>query len=294
MACLLIIVGLNRLAFLPKSWVPARTRHSCGYAHPMPRLVDRLRMVPEVTRLAARAPRDPTEAWEGYWNRIRSTGTRGDVLWDPEIGREAEQYTGLISTFMDSTLPLVDVGCGNGRWTRRLAGGFPSALGVDVSASAVRRAEQESGERPGLSFRTLDLTRPGSGDLLHAELDDANVFVRGVFHVLRPSERRRLGSNLQDLAGTRGRVLLIETNYRGNALSYLQSLGAEPGAIPVPLQHAIAGIPQPRAFGAAERRRAFPAEAWAVLADGPTGIEAVPMGGKAVTIPGYLAMLRTR
>jgi SAM-dependent methyltransferase len=260
----------------------------------MPRLVDRLRMVPEVTRLASRAPRDPTEAWEGYWSRIRSTGTGGDVLWDPEIGREAEQYTELISAFMDSRLPLVDVGCGNGRWTRRLAEGFPSALGVDVSASAVRRAEQEAGERPGLSFRTLDLTRSGSGRVLHAELGDANVFVRGVFHVLRPSERRRLSSNLQDLVGTRGRVLLTETNYRGNALSYLQSLGAAPGAIPVPLRHAIGGIPQPRAFGAAERRRAFPDPVWAVLADGPTGIEAVPMGGSATTIPGYLAMLRTR
>ena len=252
-------------------------------------------MVPEVARLAAHVPRDPTAAWEGYWGRIRSTGTGGDVLWDTDIGPEAEQYATPLDTFMDGTLPMIDVGCGNGRWTRWLAGRVPSTLGVDVSASAVRRAEQESGAWPGLSFSTLDLARPGAGGLLHAELDDANVFVRGVLHVLRPVERRRLSSNLRDLVGPRGRVLLAETNYRGNALSYLQNLGAAPGAIPAPLQHAIGGIPRPHAFGAAERRRAFPDSGWSVLDDGPITIEAVPMGGRTSTgIPGYLAMLGAR
>ena len=252
-------------------------------------------MVPEVVRLAAGAPREPTTAWEGYWSRIRTTGTGGDVLWDPDIGPEAEQYAEPIDTFMDRTLPMVDVGCGNGRWTRWLTGGFPSALGVDVSASAVRRAEGESKGCPGLTFRTLDLTRSGAGDLLQDELGDANVFVRGVLHVLRPSERRLLGSNLHDLVGGRGRVLLAETNHRGNALSYLQSLGAAPGAIPAPLQRAIGGIPRPLAFGAAERRRAFPDNAWSVLDDGPITIRTVPMGARDSTgVPGYLAMLGAR
>ncbi|MDQ0736631.1 class I SAM-dependent methyltransferase [Arthrobacter agilis] len=258
-------------------------------------IVDQLRMVPEVARLAQRTPRDPVTAWEGYWSRIGTTGTQGEVLWDAEIGLEADQYAQAIDRFMDRGLPIIDGGCGNGRWTRWLAGRFPSALGVDVADSAVRRAAHESQELPSVAFRTADLTAPGAGLLLHEEHGDANVFVRGVFHVLRPPQRKELGRNLRDIVGDRGRVLLTETNFRGNPLSYLQSLGARPGNIPAPLRRAIGGIPVPGHFGPAERRAAFPDGSWTVLADGPVTIEAVPMSGRTSTsIPGYLAMLGAR
>lgn len=260
-----------------------------------PRFVEQLQMLPEIARLAVRTPRDSTKAWEGYWSRVRATGSAGEVLWDTEIGVEADQYSTPITAFMDTSLPVVDVGCGNGRWTRWLTGHFPSAMGVDVSASAVRRAGQEWPDVPGLTFRTVDLTAPGAGRLLHGELDDVNVFVRGVFHVLRPRERAALAANLQHLVGARGRVLLSETNVPGTTLSYLQSLGAKPGAIPLPLRHAIGGIPAPGHFGAAERRRAFPDSVWTVLDDGAATIEAVPMAGRRTTsIPAYVAMLGTR
>ena len=261
----------------------------------MLRIVDQLRMVPEVARLAVRAPRDPAEAWEGYWSRVRTTGTRGEVLWDADIGPEAEQYTHAIRSHMDGSLPVIDVGCGNGRWTRWLAGHFPSALGVDVADSAVERAAHESRDHSAVAFRVMDLTAPGTGRLLQEEHGDANVFVRGVFHVLKPRQREHLGENLRHIVGSRGRVLLTETNYRGNPLSYMQSLGAKPGSIPAPLRRAIGGIPVPGHFGSAERRAAFPDGAWSVLADGAVTIEAVPMGGRSSTrIPGYFAMMGAR
>lgn len=261
----------------------------------MHRIIDQLRMVPEVVRLASRTPRSSTEAWERYWNAVRTTGTQGEVLWDADIGPEADQYSTVLDGRMDTSLPIVDVGCGNGQWTRWLAGRFPAAVGVDVAASAVRRAADESDGVQGVSFRTLDLTEPGAGRRLHTEYGDANVFVRGVLHVLRPRKRVELGRNLLDLVGARGHVLLTETNYRGNALSYLQSLGAGPGSIPEPLRRAIGGIPVPGHFGAAERRAAFPDHLWRTFTDGPVRIEAVPMAGPSTTgIPGYFAMLGTR
>lgn len=252
-------------------------------------------MVPEVARLAVRTPRDASVAWEGYWSRVRTTGTAGEVLWDTEIGTEAEQYANFVDGFMDASLPVIDVGCGNGRWTRWLAQRFPTALGVDVSESAVLRAGEESPGIPGLTYRSLDLTAPGTGRRLREEFGDSHVFVRGVFHVLRPKQREHLGRNLRDLVGAGGRVLLTETNYRGNPLSYMQSLGARPGSIPAPLRRAIGGIPVPGHFGPVERRAALPDSTWTVLADGPVLIEAVPMSGRTTTsIPGYFAMLGPR
>ncbi len=252
-------------------------------------------MVPEVALLARHTPRDPARAWEGYWSGVRATGTQGEVLWDTDIGREAEQYARAMEASMDFSLPVLDVGCGNGRWTRWLAPRFPAAVGVDIAESAVQRARQETGDAPDVSFRTVDLTDPATGPALHEEFGDMNVFVRGVFHVLRGPQRLQLAQTLHSVVGRRGHVLLTETDYRGNPLSYMQSLGAAPGSIPPPLRKAIGGIPVPGRFGAEERRAAFPGEAWQVVADGPVTIEAVPMGGDGTTgIPGYFATMGTR
>lgn len=261
----------------------------------MLRIVNQLRMFPEVVRLAIRTPRDSAKAWEGYWGRVRTTGNAGEVLWDADIGAEAERYALAIDTLMDARLTVVDVGCGNGQWTRWLAGRFPAATGIDVAASAVERARAESRGVERASFRVLDLTTPDAGAQLHAEHGDANVFLRGVFHVLRRRQQEQLGRNLHALVGDRGRVLLTETNFRGNPLSYLQSLGAKPGNIPSPLRRAIGGIPVPGHFGTAERRIAFPAASWSVLDDGPVTIQAVPMSDRETTsIPGYFAMMSAR
>ncbi|PPB48588.1 methyltransferase type 12 [Arthrobacter pityocampae] len=261
----------------------------------MLRIVRQLLMVPEVARLARHTPRDPAAAWEGYWSDVRATGTRGEVLWDADIGPEAEQYTPAMDSSMDFSLPVLDVGCGNGQWTRWLALRFPAAVGVDVAESAVRRARQETDAGQAVSFRALDLTESRAGDMLYEEYGEMNVFVRGVFHVLRPPQRRQLAQSLHTVTGRRGRVLLTETNYRGTPLSYMQSLGATPGSIPHPLRKAIGGIPVPGQFGARERRAAFPEAQWQLLADGPVTIEAVPMSGDRTTaIPGYFATMGTR
>ena len=37
---------------------------------------------------------------------------------------------------LDMGLPLIDIGCGNGRFARRLAPYVPSVLGVDLAANA--------------------------------------------------------------------------------------------------------------------------------------------------------------
>jgi len=57
---------------------------------------------------------------------------------------------------LDMGLPLIDIGCGNGRFARRLAPYVPSVLGVDQAANAIARAVNESGDVPNVTFRVLD------------------------------------------------------------------------------------------------------------------------------------------
>lgn len=254
-------------------------------------------IIPKVISLQRRAPREVGTRWNEYWASVRQTGAHGDVLWDADSPREAQRYLSLLRQHSDMSLPIIDVGCGNGRLTRMLADTFPFALGVDLAPNAVTRAAEESHGIGNLAFRSLDMTAPAVGQQLAAELGDANVFVRGVFHVLDRSARQTMAANLRDLLGVRGTLLLAETDFPGSSLDYLEQLGATPTHLPRPLERAIAaGIPQPTRFGNVEFAGCFPADQWQPLVTEATVIGTVPMRGMddPGTVPGFLAVLRAR
>jgi SAM-dependent methyltransferase len=259
-------------------------------------------MVPKLMRLSAGAPKDHHVAWDLFWSKVQTTGAAGDVLWDSGSDSEMQGYVDRLTLHLDPALPIVDVGCGNGSFTRRLAEHFPYAVGVDVSAHAVQRAAAESAGTANVSFAVRDMTDPGSGGRLADGLEGpggtagANVFIRGVLHVLNERDRGALAENVRSIAGRRGRVFLAETDFRGNALEYVSHLGATHRSIPAPLEGAIRGLPMPGHFGPRERKLAFPADRWELIEDGPTMIETVPLSdpARADLIPGYFAVLKPR
>ena len=168
---------------------------------------------------------------------------------------------------------------------------------MDFAESAVALARAESAGVPGLTFEAIDLTtggrrRPGpSGDRR-----DANVFVRGVFHILKGGERDAMARNLRPIVGGSGRLLLAETNFPGTLLGYLRHLGASAQYIPPALERAIVDLPAPGHFGLEQRRSTFGDRDWTVVAEGDTEIEAIPLHGQqdAEHIPGYFAVLAPR
>jgi SAM-dependent methyltransferase len=217
------------------------------------------------------------------------------VLWDGAGEDELRWWLETARRHLDDSLPVLDVGCGNGRLSRLLAGAFPAVLGVDVSPAAVEVAERESRQVAGVRFRQLDVTAPEAGTTLAGELGPANVVVRGVLHVLNRQERRRAVAALQQVLGGRGVLLLLETNWRGDLLGYLEHLGARRGRLPAVVSRLIEfGVPRPHAFGAAELADTFPADGWVTVTSGPVDMAPVrSLGpGGTVVIPGYHAVLR--
>lgn len=242
-------------------------------------------------------PRDAATSWNRFWSGVDATGDGGDVLWDASASAEARHYVDLLADNGDPQLPVVDIGCGNGRLTRLLAARFPLAVGVDLSPQAIALARDDS-PMPKVEFRVIDMTDPGAGQRLYAEVGEANVLVRGVLHVLDAPARRRLAAGVADLVGRRGTVLIAETNHRGPLIGYLESLGAGPRGMPRPLARAIAtGIPRPSPFGEPELDDCFPREQWQrVLIDNDATITTIPLRQPGVpdSLPGFLAVLRSR
>ncbi len=254
-------------------------------------------LAPRLMWHGMRAPGDAAKAWERYWNSVQRTGAEGDVLWDAGSEAELSQSLERVLSHMDRSLPVLDVGCGNGRHSRALAAHFPAVHGLDLSSRAIEKARQESRDVTNISYRVLDASQPGAGRQLADELGEANVYVRGVFHILGHAQRMRLVSNLRDILGRRGVLFLLETAHEGSPLDYLQSLGATASAIPAPLQRCIeSGVRAPEAFDERMFRKYFPAESWETLACGKTVIHGVPMSTQSELekIPGFFALVRCR
>ncbi|TLM88324.1 class I SAM-dependent methyltransferase [Pseudarthrobacter sp. NamE5] len=260
-------------------------------------------MIPKLMRLARSAPKNRPLAWDTYWAGIRGTGSGDEVLWDSGTDHEFLGYKDVLLRYLDPELPVVDVGCGHGSFTRALAEVFPEVIGVDVSANAVAHASAQAaaditpagGSAGCIRFEARDMTRTGAAEGLAGD-GGANVFIRGVLHVLDPADQAALVENLRLLTGSRGTVFLAETNFQGNPVEYVSHLGATARKIPAPLERAIRGLPMPGHFGPEERSRALPPETWELLVDGEVAIETNPLTGVdgQSRVPGYFAVLRPR
>ncbi|WP_416970009.1 class I SAM-dependent methyltransferase [Streptomyces sp. 4F14] len=180
------------------------------------------------------------ESWEGFWRE--APDSPGAVFWDAEPDVTAAAHLPLFAPhLLDTALPLVDLGCGNGTQTRFLADHFPHVLGVDLSEAALDRARRaDPGGRAG--YRFLDAVEAGAADALHAELGDANVYVRGVLHQCGPEDRRPLVDAVAALLGARGRAFLVEPAEGAGAI--LGGLARRPEGPPAKLapifRHGIA------------------------------------------------------
>ncbi|MFB8212360.1 class I SAM-dependent methyltransferase [Streptomyces sp. NPDC056010] len=147
------------------------------------------------------------EAWEGYW--AATSDEPGAAIWDSGPDLSAIPHSRLLLPHADATLPVVDLGCGNGTQTRHLATLFPRALGVDLSEAAIEHARKAD---PGESaaYETLDLTDAEAVRALHARIGDTNVYMRAVIHQSDPEARPAVAAAVATLLGARGRAFVAE------------------------------------------------------------------------------------
>lgn len=180
------------------------------------------------------------QAWEGFWSE--APHEQGAVFWDAEPALTVARHLALFEPHLtDPGLPLVDLGCGNGTQTRFLADRFPRVLGADLSAAALDRA-RAADPAGRAAYRRLDAVEKASVQALHAELGDANVYVRGVLHQCEADDRQALADGVATVVGERGRAFLVEPSEAAGAV--LRSIATGPGGPPPKLapvlRHGIA------------------------------------------------------
>ncbi|GGZ05232.1 class I SAM-dependent methyltransferase [Streptomyces poonensis] len=180
------------------------------------------------------------QAWEGFWSEAPEE--EGAVFWDTEPRATAGIHLALFEPYLAHPgLPVVDLGCGNGTQTRYLADRCPRVVGVDLSAAALDHARRAD-PAGRAAYRLLDAAETAQVQALHAELGDANVYMRGVLHQCEPEDRQPLVDALATLVGERGRAFLVELTEAARPLLLGLARGSDgpPAKLAPVLRHGIA------------------------------------------------------
>ncbi|MCX5214651.1 methyltransferase domain-containing protein [Kitasatospora sp. NBC_00240] len=206
-------------------------------------------------------------AWEGYW--AESKGEPGEPFWDADATLTAAPHTELFAPHVDRTLPVVDLGCGNGTQTRYLAGHFPRAVGVDLSASAVahaRRADRDAVAE----FEQLDLADLVGVRRLGDRLGEANVYMRAVLHQSDPADRAPVAAAVALVLGRRGRGFVVEPTAAAKAV--LQQVADGPDGPPERLRQVRKHRLRPAEVAPGELPALLGGAGLAILDQGETGL----------------------
>jgi 2-polyprenyl-3-methyl-5-hydroxy-6-metoxy-1,4-benzoquinol methylase len=259
-------------------------------------IVDTVRLYSNFIRLRIKNgdPREYDRHWEKYWSSVDRTGVDGQVVWDsrPELAaaQDLEHFLG----HMDRSLPIVDIGCGNGRQSRYLSKYFPKVIGVDVSAAAIELARRETTEETNVEFRVLNATKPDQAEAFHREFGDVNVYMRTVLHVIQKADRASFVKSLATLLGTKGTLYQIEL--ASTALNYFRSL-PDKGKMGLPslIEKVVENGPIPVGFDVQERQVYYPDNLWDILEEKDhVTVSTIPIGGQPGRVPANYTVMRPK
>jgi len=243
---------------------------------------------PMAATTAGPADQNLTLAWERWWAGI--DGTPGEIVWDADRGDVEADLDHFAGSF-DPALPVVDFGCGDGRQAGFLARHFPAVLGVDISAAAIGRA-RAADNPPNVGFQVLDARDTAGAVRLHAELGDANVYIRGVLQALPPADRPQAVQTLAALLGAAGTLFAKELP--PEAASYFAAVIRRHGLLPG-LAKVMQRVP-PGQISEPELVRLFPAGRFEVLGTGTSRMHTVNTlpGGEVIMVPAIWTLIRPR
>ncbi|GAA1193923.1 class I SAM-dependent methyltransferase [Streptomyces hebeiensis] len=207
------------------------------------------------------------EAWEGYWRG--TADTQGEAIWDVDPSLAAAPHCALLLPYADASLPVVDLGCGNGTQTRYLATRFARATGVDLSHAAIAHA-RHADPAGRAEFEQLDLVDRAAVRELGGRLGDSNVYMRAVIHQSEPQDRPQVAAAVAELLGERGRAFVVELT--SAAKDVLRQAAQRSGGPPEKLRRVFEHGLKPAGAEDEETPALLRAAGLTILADGDTGL----------------------
>lgn len=228
-------------------------------------------------------------SWEGYWSKLFKD--RDQAFWDVAPDLVLADVLPLLQNAFEPTLPLVDFGCGNGTQTFFLAKHFVTVIGVDVADAAIKQA-QSNNSFDNLSFETLDGTNQKEAQTLYSKIGDANIYMRGILHQIRPEDRATVIKSLQTLMGNTGQLYLSELSPQAKVLfqELAQQVGTPPAQLARVYRHGI----EPADIKPEEIRASFPQDKYAIVDESQTSITTnhILPDGNRLQVPAFYMLIK--
>lgn len=232
--------------------------------------------------------------YSNYWSEFyRKTYVEnsGKALWDVDPVLSAGKDIIQFSQWMDSTLPLLDIGCGTGAPTAYLADHFSMVIGIDTAEEAVAIARNNF-QTKNIVFRSIDLADHYACLALHEEFGDLNLYMRGVLHQIKPEHKELVVDNLATLMGKRGTFYFIEV--AAEIRQYFQEASPDFHRLPKAVQAVFISNLPPEGVSLEDISRIFTHERFQILESGNDQLMtnlSLPDGVR-ITIPAVYSIIR--
>jgi hypothetical protein len=158
---------------------------------------------------------------------------------------------------------------------------------VDVSPAVIELARRETIDEKNVEYRVFNVLETECASDLHLELGDLDVYVRGVLHMIKRSERPLFVQTLEILLGEKGTLYEIELPLA--AFAYWRTL-------PDDFWSMVPKVTRRAGFGLEDIPRCFPADGWVVIEQGQdAAIHTIPLSdGREADVPANYFILRRR
>jgi SAM-dependent methyltransferase len=159
------------------------------------------------------APIHDTAGIKQFWeDRASSAGASEEDVTHPDVWQRHLEIE-MIKRLVFPTDRVLDIGCGNGFTTRRIAPLVREIIGIDYAEAMIRRALKESGDRRGSpTYAVKDVLTLGPEDF---GLFDLAISERCLINLKSWKDQRRALSNIASVITPAGRLVFVEGSKQG-------------------------------------------------------------------------------
>ncbi|MEP0265768.1 methyltransferase domain-containing protein [Dokdonia sp.] len=207
-----------------------------------------------------------------YWDQLyrQLNASKEPALWDVKPSRAIEKDFCIFKPYFNSSLHLIDIGCGTGVQTLYLSKHYNNVTGIDASKKAILTAKQLANHQ-GLKFEVMDMLDTKTCIKTHKKVGDSNIYMRGVIHQIPYKHRTTFVQNLKILLGQQGAIFMIETAL--NIREFISKLVQNHSKIPQTLQNTLSSNFPPLGVSKKELLSWFPKEEYQLLSIQETSLK---------------------
>ncbi|MFC4634277.1 class I SAM-dependent methyltransferase [Dokdonia ponticola] len=230
-----------------------------------------------------------------YWDQLyrQLNASKIPALWDVEPSRAVKKDFSLFKPYFNTSLHLIDIGCGTGTQTLYLSQHYNNITGIDVSKKAILSTSKPTNQL-GLRFEVMDMLDTEACLKLHKKVGDSNIYMRGVLHQIPYIHRTSFVHNLKILLGQLGTIFMIET--APNIRDFISDLVQNHPEIPQTLENTLSSNFPPLGVSKKELLTWFPEEKYEFLSMQETSLKTniLVNSGHFIEIPAIYLLTRPK